>query len=186
MTSNNENSGTVEKLAQGIEFLDLLAYKGQKLAEEDRLLLDAIVDLLISKGIMSREELARRKEELARSSGKDEEGRFKVRLWSAPEAKTVTSDCENRFAVCKGVCCKLWFALTVADLNQRVIDWDYAQPFVISHGDDGYCVHHDRGCYKCTIYERRPLICRVYDCRDDKRIWADYEKMILNKSLLLP
>jgi hypothetical protein len=30
----------------------------------------------------------------------------------------------------------------------------------------------------CTVYDDRPGTCREYDCREDKRVWIDYEKRI--------
>jgi hypothetical protein len=29
------------------------------------------------------------------------------------------------------------------------------------------------------VHGQRPEACRVYDCRNDKRIWKDFEKRIL-------
>jgi Fe-S-cluster containining protein len=39
-------------------------------------------------------------------------------------------------------------------------------------------VHFDRESGRCLVYENRPATCRVFDCRDDKRIWTDFEKRI--------
>jgi Fe-S-cluster containining protein len=30
----------------------------------------------------------------------------------------------------------------------------------------------------CTIYERRPGACRAYDCRNDRRVWLDFEARV--------
>jgi len=30
----------------------------------------------------------------------------------------------------------------------------------------------------CTKYDVRPATCRTYDCREDARVWIDYEQRI--------
>jgi hypothetical protein len=82
--------------------------------------------------------------------------------------------------VCKARCCTLAFALSSADLDEGVIRWDYGQPYQIrQRASDGYCVHNDPDSHGCTVHAQRPAVCRRYDCRDDPRIWADYERRIL-------
>ena len=65
--------------------------------------------------------------------------------------------------------------------------WNYSQPFAIAQRTDGYCVHHqcDNG-HHCGVYERRPLVCRTYSCRDDKRIWLDFDACEINPDILRP
>ncbi len=43
---------------------------------------------------------------------------------------------------------------------------------------DGYCTHLDRATMGCGVYEIRPGTCRRYDCRQDKRVWLDWEKKL--------
>jgi Fe-S-cluster containining protein len=57
---------------------------------------------------------------------------------------------------------------------------------MIEHGTDGYCIHIERGTCGCTIYENRPVPCRAFDCRNDKRIWVDFEKQIPNPAVNRP
>jgi len=47
-------------------------------------------------------------------------------------------------------------------------------------GADGYCQHLERNGQRCSIHENRPVPCRGYDCRNDKRIWSDFDKMLLS------
>lgn len=49
--------------------------------------------------------------------------------------------------------------------------------------DNGYCSHLDPNTFGCTVYENRPVPCRAFDCRNDKRIWLDFENMILNPDI---
>ena len=30
----------------------------------------------------------------------------------------------------------------------------------------------------CTAYDYRPSTCRTYDCREDRRVWIDFEARI--------
>ena len=76
-------------------------------------------------------------------------------------------------------CCKLTVALSSADLDEGVIRWDYGQPYMIrQRASDGFCVHNDPATHGCTVHAQRPLVCRKYDCRDDARVWIDYDKRI--------
>jgi hypothetical protein len=89
-------------------------------------------------------------------------------------------DCLSILPICKGRCCTFHFALSSQDLDEGVIRWDYGRPYMIRQRlEDHRCVHSDpaQGC--CTVYENRPRPCRVYDCRTDQRIWADFENRIL-------
>ncbi len=89
-------------------------------------------------------------------------------------------DCESRLDMCKARCCKLVFALSFQDLDEGVLKWNYSQPYQISQKGEGYCIHHGGDSKGCLEYENRPAFCRNYDCRNDKRIWIDYEKRIVS------
>jgi len=95
-------------------------------------------------------------------------------------------DCESRLAVCKAVCCKLPFALSKQDVEEGIIRWEFGRPYLIAHGEDGYCVHMDRNTFKCTVRENRTVPCRGFDCRDNEKwkIWVDYEKGMINPELV--
>jgi Fe-S-cluster containining protein len=89
-------------------------------------------------------------------------------------------DCLSILPICKGRCCSLHFSLSSQDLDEGVIRWDYGRPYLIKQRvEDGRCVHSDPQVGCCTVYENRPRPCRVYDCRNDQRIWADFDKRIL-------
>jgi len=95
--------------------------------------------------------------------------------------ETTPSDvpCEELLSLCKARCCKMRFALSAQDLDERIIRWDYGQPYMIRQREsDGYCVHNDPDTQFCTVREARPRVCRAYDCRGDKRVWEDYEARI--------
>ena len=87
-------------------------------------------------------------------------------------------DCQALIHLCRGRCCKLWFPLSFQDLDEGVVQWEYARPYHIRKRDDEYCVHNDPQTRGCTVYEQRPATCRSFDCRNDKRIWIDFEKKL--------
>ena len=39
-------------------------------------------------------------------------------------------------------------------------------------------MHCVPGSYHCQVHAYRPYVCRAYDCRNDKRIWLDFDQMI--------
>jgi len=61
------------------------------------------------------------------------------------------------------------------DLDEGTVKWDYARPYMIRKKPNGYCIHHEASTGRCGVYEKRPGVCRTYDCRNDKRIWQDFE-----------
>ncbi|HEX9105483.1 MAG TPA: YkgJ family cysteine cluster protein, partial [Polyangia bacterium] len=63
-----------------------------------------------------------------------------------------------------------------------VVQWDYARPYRLRKREDHYCAHSEPETRRCNIYDQRPAVCRTYDCRDDKRIWVDFDKRILQES----
>jgi Fe-S-cluster containining protein len=87
-------------------------------------------------------------------------------------------DCAARFPLCRARCCGFGFALSFQDLNERIVEWDYGMPYHIRQGEHGFCVHCDRASGRCTVYAHRPAVCRNYDCRNDARIWKDFEARI--------
>lgn len=96
----------------------------------------------------------------------------------------VPVDCARRMPVCRAVCCKLSFALTVEEIEAGTVRWDLGQPYVIRHEADGHCTHREPDSGACTIYERRPMVCKRYSCANDPRIWRDFERMELNDEWL--
>jgi hypothetical protein len=85
--------------------------------------------------------------------------------------------CDELLPLCMARCCQLGFALNTQDLSECEVRWDYLDPYaVLRRTGDRYCVHNDVDSKTCELYERRPLPCRKFDCRDDQRIWSDFEK----------
>jgi Fe-S-cluster containining protein len=106
----------------------------------------------------------------------------RVAIDTGPDKYTVepsTPPCDELLHLCKARCCTMTFSLSTADLDEGVIRWDYGQPYLIrQRKSDGYCVHCSPKDLHCTVHATRPRVCRQYDCRNDKRIWIDYEQRI--------
>jgi hypothetical protein len=149
----------------------------------------ALIEMLAEKGVISIEEIDARKalvaERLLQRFLKLDPG---VALQEPEQDKyafqaTVKIDCENRVHLCKAACCKMVFPLSRQDIEEGVIKWNLGRPYVIAKGRDGYCQHLDRNDLCCTVHAQRPLPCRAYDCRNDKRIWLDFENKVVNPEL---
>jgi hypothetical protein len=98
-------------------------------------------------------------------------------------AEQAQIDCGTRLDRCHAACCRLGVPLTRQDLDEGIVQWDRDRPYLNQRQPDGYCVHCADDSRRCTIYERRPGLCRTYDCRGDTRIWLDFERRIPNPSL---
>lgn len=180
------------RVAHGLHFADLLGFTNQQALDEQQVLLQSLTELLVGAGVIRLHELEERKKAVAGYLRSSTEGRPKVHLSVVTEDKyaehqRVPVDCESRVALCKARCCKLWFPLSVQDIEERVVRWNYAEPYTIAHADDGFCVHQERGgACRCGVYQQRPLVCRTYSCKDDKRIWLDFENRVLNPDIERP
>jgi len=85
--------------------------------------------------------------------------------------------CAELLPLCRARCCTFRFALSQQDLDEGVVRWDPDDPYFILQSPRGACIHLD-GDDGCTIYVQRPRPCRVFDCRDDPRIWRDFARRL--------
>jgi Fe-S-cluster containining protein len=149
----------------------------------------ALIELLNERGVISIAELDERKRTVGqRLAEKFAEKGMGVALTDDEKDKyayegAVQIDCDQRIPLCRGACCRLRFALTVQDLEEGSVKWELGRPYMIRHDADGYCHHLERETNQCGIYDKRPIVCRSYDCRKDKRIWADFENRIVSPDL---
>ncbi len=148
----------------------------------------ALTELLIERSIITEEELNERKIVVAERLVKKFKELGMGAVFQEKEQDKYGFDevqigCESRRQLCKAACCKLSFALSRQDIEESIIKWDLGHPYMIAKEEDGYCVHNDKMVYRCKIWENRPVPCRAFDCRNDKRIWLDFEKMVVNPKL---
>ncbi len=169
-----------QELERGLRFAHIMLHVGQVQGTEALASITALTGLLIDKGVLSEEEIG--PATLQARDAINDLPRPRVRLAEigdkyADEA-SVEIDCENRIHLCHARCCSFPFFLTAQDLEEGVAKWDYGNPYFIKRGADGYCTHCHPESRACTIHAQRPHVCRLYDCRNDKRIWIDFEKRI--------
>jgi hypothetical protein len=152
----------------------------------------ALVELLSERGLVSVEELDERKKIVGQRLAQQFRDKGMGVMLQEPEADKyafqaeVKIDCDQRLPVCKAACCRLPFALSKQDVREGIVQWNLGQPYVIDQGKDGYCAHLQRGVCQCSIYAHRPIPCRGYDCRNDQRIWLDFERRIANPAIDQP
>jgi Fe-S-cluster containining protein len=92
-------------------------------------------------------------------------------------------DCGERISLCKSACCRIFnVPLTPKEVHEGRIDWNPRVPYLVHKNRLG-CVNLQSGDCSCSIYDSRPSTCSSYSCKNDKRIWSDYEKKILNPQL---
>jgi Fe-S-cluster containining protein len=153
-----------------------------RIQELERILY-GLLDVLLSKGVVSPEEVAEaskkvQDELVARGNVPERLVALRVDPPGPQEAKEV--NCAARVHVCKAVCCKLDFALSAQEVERGRVKWDLGRPYCIRHSERGVCHHNDQATGACGIHADRPGVCRTYSCAGDKRIWNDFERMELN------
>ncbi len=140
----------------------------------------ALAFLLVDKGIIRPHELDAMLRQARRQMAR--ELRPRVRLGSTRDKYTaagaVDIDCAGLMPLCHARCCTFAFFLTKQDLDEGVVRWDYGNPYWIKQAADGYCTHCDPETRFCGVHAQRPFVCRKFDCRDDERIWLDFEARV--------
>jgi Fe-S-cluster containining protein len=174
------NPQTRTEIERGLEFAHIMMMVNQNQSQEAIAVLQALVNVLLKKGLVSKAELD---EPMAQARKEIDDAPVpRVRLADMgdkyAESENVEIDCHNRVHLCKARCCTFRFFLTKQDLDEGVARWDYGNPYWIKQGADGYCVHSESQTRACTIHPQRPHVCRKYDCRHDSRIWIDFENYI--------
>lgn len=153
---------------------------------ETEIFLHSLLDLLLAKGIVNEDELSAttlnvRQELVDRGELSGPGIAVRVEESADTPRPPVEVDCKARMHICHAVCCKLDFALSIAEVETGKIKWDLGRPYFIRHEEDGYCTHIDQDAGGCKIYCDRPAICRWYSCANDERIWKHFESMELNE-----
>lgn len=79
------------------------------------------------------------------------------------EIKNITND-EVTCATCEACCCKLEVILiTDTGVPSQHIARDQWGGETMRQLSDGWCSALDRETYMCTIYEKRPWVCREFE-----------------------
>lgn len=186
------NGPTTQDLVRGLLYTHNRANANTALAHQTCAELHSVVELLIERGVIDRETL-RARQQLASEQLKRQwfDRGMAVAMQEFGTSKYefeggAAIDCENRIHLCHASCCKLPFALSKQDVQEGVVRWDLGRPYMIAQEADHYCTHLSREGLACGIYAQRPIPCRGYDCRNDKRIWLDFENRIINPQIQDP
>ena len=181
-----------QEVAEGLFHTHMRLSQNTNKTLESSAFLYGLIELLSEKGLITITELDERKKIVGeRMAAQFKEKGLGVMLQDPEEDKysfkgEVKIDCNRRLHLCHAACCRLRFALSRQDVYEGVVKWDLGRPYLIAQGKDGYCTHMERGTCHCAIRENRPVPCRAYDCRNDKRIWIDFEKQIINPNIQRP
>ena len=176
--NSQELQKAIQEVERGLQFTHVMMSVNQDQGNEAVAYVQALADVLIEKGILKQEEL----EEPLENARKEVAQVLMPRVRLADmgdkyaEGQSVEIDCFARLPLCHARCCTFKFFLTKQDLDEGVARWDYGNPYWIKQAKDGYCTHSDPQTRGCTIHGQRPHVCRQYDCRNDQRIWIDFEK----------
>jgi Fe-S-cluster containining protein len=182
MNGNDDDETLRRDLEGALRFDHLLGMQTKFDVQETSATVYALMEELVARGVLDLRAFEARRERMrAREAERAREQAF-VQIAPAVDKYALADlpqiDCAARISLCQGRCCRLSFPLSFQDLDERVVKWDYSRPYQIRRREDGYCTHSDEETRGCRVYENRPAICRTYDCRNDKRIWVDFDKRI--------
>ncbi len=114
----------------------------------------SLIELLNEKGLLSIEELDERKKKVAERLVQRFAESGMGLMYQDPEydkykfEHAACVDCQSRLEVCKATCCKLPFALSRQDVEERIVRWEFGRPYLIAHDTDGYCVQLNKKTFK--------------------------------------
>lgn len=170
------------ELEEALRFLNHNATEVRLTQAELAATLQALVDTLIARGVVAPAEYERRRQRALDRAAHTLQERPVVRFGEAVDKYALRDlpdiDCLSLLPLCKARCCTLTVFCSAQDLDERVVHWDYGRPYQIRKRDDGYCAHSEPATFRCGIYDKRPAVCRTYDCRQDRRIWRDFERRL--------
>ncbi len=172
-----------DDLEEALRFLNHNTQAGRLAHADVTATLSALIETLVARGVLPAAEYERRRQRALDAQRIALEDHPDVRLGPAVDKYALTDvpqiDCASIIPICKSRCCTLSVYCSAQDLDEHVVKWDYARPYRLRKREDNYCVHSEAETRRCGIYDKRPAVCRTYDCRKDKRIWVDFDKRIL-------
>ena len=184
MSDQDELRELDEQTRRGSLYAQAVASEQMARANQTEAAVYGLIDLLISKGALSSEEVAAAIERTGRdmrAAGAQASLEVVVREeGDAPAVSADEIDCAARIPFCKASCCRLRWPLTLEEVESGPVKWDLGRPFFNRHAAHGYCHQFDCDSHGCNVYEQRPAPCRQYSCVGDERIWLDFENMVPN------
>ncbi|TMQ26674.1 MAG: hypothetical protein E6J90_04140 [Deltaproteobacteria bacterium] len=126
----------------------------------------ALTEELIARGVVSMRAIEQRMDRVRAAENERTAEQATVQVAPMVDKYQVTDlpdiDCASLVPLCKGRCCRLSFPLSFQDLDEQIVRFDYAMPYLIRQGEDGYCTHSDPGARRCR----------------DARIWKDFANKV--------
>lgn len=169
-----------EDLANALRFVHLVEAQTQARVAELSASVNALLEVLIGEGQLPLDAYEKRKRLTVLRENERGASEARVEVSDIPDKYAIGGlpeiDCPSLLHLCRARCCTFDFTLSVQDLDERIVRWNYGRPYRIAQRPDGYCVHNEAGL--CAIRENRPGVCRMYDCRKDRRVWLDFERRI--------
>jgi Fe-S-cluster containining protein len=146
-------------------------------------LLNGLVELLIENDLVDSRALL---ESVQSVRGQLEEAKQNISVEVAVRVDNVVPEnspvnCDERMHLCHAICCRLRWPLSAQEVENGPLKWDLARPYFNRTAADGYCQQSDPETRHCGVYDQRPAPCQQYTCKDDKRIWKDFEGMVINQ-----
>ncbi len=170
-----------EDIENGLRFLHIVDMETKARVADLSATVNAMLETLVGAGQLPLETYEKRKRLTMARENERAAGEVGVAVANIPDKYALADlpqiDCAARLPLCKGRCCSFTFPLSVQDLDERVVRWNYGAPYKIAQREDGYCVHNEAN-GGCGVYVNRPGVCRTYDCRRDRRIWIDFDQRI--------
>ena len=167
------------EVEHGLRYVHLVAEGLRREVRNGNTSLYALLDVLIAKGVVSYKEMdeARAATEpvVQHAMSTIPPIRLAPNVDKHDPALPVTLPCADKLHACRAACCHMVFSLSAQDLQEGGIRWDLYMPYQIARRPDGACVHLGDD-LRCTIHDRRPAVCRAFDCRKDRRIWDDFDR----------
>lgn len=81
--------------------------------------------------------------------------------------ESLTNNSDVSCSDCEACCCRLEvLLLSDTGVPERFIEIDRWGGMTMHRLDDGWCIALDRDTMMCTIYDKRPLVCREYKMGD--------------------
>lgn len=166
--------------------------RGTQMAYSNAVTTRALVEVLASQGLLDEETFTELRERFAAEVAESFQSAELAALLS-PDARDKYEldpadlpqiDCEARLPLCKAACCTMRWALSEQDIVEGIVHWELARPYANRiRESDGWCVHCEPGTKACGVYEERPVVCRIYTCESDSRVWLDFENRVINPDL---
>ena len=171
-----------EDLIDSLRFVHGMAMQTRHMALNTRVNILTLIEELIAKGNLDLLGFDERRDRVAQREQQRTKKHISVNLADNVDKYSLKTlpdiDCNSLIPICKGRCCMPTVQLSIQDLDERKLEWNYKTPYNLRRGSDGYCIYSCPNTRNCLEYKIRPGICRVYDCRQDKRVWEDFEKRI--------